>query len=363
MTTIHVDLGDRSYAIQIGAGLIPRAAGEALDIVPATSAAILTHPHIADRYAAPLIEGFARRGVRVETILVPPGERHKNLAATARIYERMVAVSLDRKSLLLTLGGGVLGDIGGFAAATYLRGIAFIQIPTTLLAQVDASVGGKTGVDLPSGKNLVGAFHQPKAVFIDTDTLASLPQRELRSGLAEVIKYGIIRDRRFYDFIDSSLPQLLARERDSLTKAIIRSCEIKAEVVGSDETEQGLRAILNFGHTVGHALEAVTAYRRYKHGEAISIGMVAAALIGEEIGYTPADVTARLMSTLRAAKLPTQFPPDVDAGDVLSAMLRDKKTTDGRVHFVLASALGCVAMVPDVPSTAVKAALRRQTSI
>jgi len=363
MTTITVDLGSRSYPIQIGPGLLSNVGEEVSKLVSATSIAILTHPHLAKRYAPPVVDSLKKQGIRTELILVPPGERSKNLATLGRIYEQMVSAGLDRKSLLLTLGGGVLGDVGGFAAASYLRGIPFIQLPTTLLSQVDASVGGKTGIDLPSGKNLVGAFYQPRGVFIDTDTLATLANRELRSGLAEVIKYGIIRDEGFYRYIDGSLPSLLSRKPEAIGRIIARSCEIKAEVVGKDETEQGLRAILNYGHTVGHALESATAYRRFKHGEAISIGMVSAALIGEEIEHTPPDVTAAIVRTLTAAGLPTSFPDDVGNNEILAAMQRDKKTIGGRVHFVLCSAIGKVETVSDVPPTAVEAALNRQRNL
>jgi 3-dehydroquinate synthase len=363
MTTITVDLGNRAYPIRIGSGLLAQVSEDIAKLVPATAAAILTHPHLSQRYATPLIDGLRSRGIRTELIFVPPGERYKNLATMGRIYEKMVGAGLDRKSVLITLGGGVLGDVGGFAAASYLRGIPFVQVPTTLLAQVDASVGGKTGIDLPSGKNLVGAFHQPRGVFIDTDTLSTLATRELRSGLAEVIKYGIIRDKGFYGYVGRSLPSLISRQPDAITKVIARSCEIKAEVVGADETEQGLRAILNYGHTVGHALESATAYKRYKHGEAIAIGMVSAALIGEEIGYTPSDVTASITQTLTSAGLPSQFPNDVGNEEILAAMLRDKKTIGGRVHFILCPEIGKVDTISDIPSTAVEAALNRQRTI
>ena len=363
MTTLNVDLGDRAYPILIGQGLLASVADIVMERTRATSVALLTHPHLARRFAAPVLDGFARRSVRADTILVPPGERHKNLATMARIYDRMIEARLDRRSVLVTLGGGVLGDVGGFASATFLRGIPFVQIPTSLLAQVDASVGGKTGVDLPAGKNLVGAFHQPSAVIIDTDTLRTLPLRELKAGLAEIIKYGIIRDKGFFDFVEASAKPILALQKEPLSRAIFRSCEIKAEVVSADETEQGVRAILNFGHTIGHALEVVTGYRRYKHGEAVAIGMVSAALIGEEIGFTPTAVTTALVRTLHTAGLPFAFPRDVSVGSIHEAALRDKKTVSGQLRFVLASAIGTVEIAKEVPPTAVESALRRQTSL
>jgi 3-dehydroquinate synthase len=362
VSTVHVSLGARSYPIIVESGLLCRAAKEVLRIVPATGVAVLSHPHLAARFAAPILEGFRQAGVPVTLIPVPVGERHKNLRTVERIYDGLVAAGLDRKSLLVTLGGGVLGDIGGFAAATYLRGIPFVQVPTTLLAQVDASVGGKTGVDLRQGKNLVGAFHQPRVVMIDTDTLRTLPARELRSGLAEVVKYGIISDESFFRLIVQAMPRLLRRDADAVASAVIRSCEIKARVVEADETEQGLRAVLNFGHTVGHALEAVTGYRRYRHGEAISIGMVSAGLIGEEAGVTPREVTGRIVEALRRAGLPTDFPADVPAERILEAIGRDKKTVAGKTSFVLAREVGSVEIVSDVPAGAVLTALRRQRS-
>jgi 3-dehydroquinate synthase len=363
MTTLNVELGDRSYPIHIGSGLLATVADVVLERTPVTSVALLTHRHLERLYAAPVLEGLRRRGVRAETITIPAGEGRKNLATVARLYEKMVAARLDRRSVLVTLGGGVLGDMGGFAAATYMRGIPFVQVPTTLLAQVDASVGGKTGVDLPSGKNLVGAFHQPAAVIIDLDTLTTLPRRELRGGLAEVIKYGIIRDKRFFDLVETTTARILRLEHDPLAAVIHRSCEIKAEVVAADETEQGLRAILNFGHSIGHALEAVTGYRRYKHGEAIAIGMLSACLIGEETGVTPRAVTERLSSALAAAGLPRAFPSDVSPESIREAALRDKKTIGGRLRFVLASDIGCVEIGQDVPFEVAEAALSRQREL
>jgi 3-dehydroquinate synthase len=359
---VPVALGDRSYDIHIEAGLLH--SGRAAEIVASLAsgrrACMVTHPHLNARYAAPLREGLEAHGIATTTVTVPPGERAKNLRTVARLYHAFLAAGLDRKSLVLAVGGGVLGDLVGFAAATYLRGVRLVQVPTTLLAQVDASVGGKTGVDLPEGKNLVGAFHQPRAVLIDPATLKTLPRRELHAGLAEVLKYGIIYDETFFHDIVSDLPALLRRSETALTAVIARSCEIKAEVVGQDETEQGLRAILNYGHTVGHALEAVTAYRRYKHGEAVAIGMISAALIGEEIGVTPPEVTRALRKALTAAHLPVAFPNDIDVEAILAAAQRDKKTEAGRLRFVLARRIGAVSVSGDVPTEAIRAAITRQ---
>lgn len=360
---IAVALGERSYTLHIGAGML--ASGRAGEIVARVTGGravcIVTHPALQAAYAMPLAAALrTTHGLTTTLVTLPPGERFKHLNTVARLYREFLAAGLDRKSLIVAVGGGVLGDIVGFAAATYLRGIPFVQVPTTLLAQVDASVGGKTGVDLPQGKNLVGAFHQPSAVVIDTTTLRSLPARELRSGLSEVIKYGIIYDKAFLSSVVAALPGLLKRDEALLTIVIARSCEIKAEVVGQDETEQGLRAILNFGHTIGHALEAVTFYRRFKHGEAVAIGMVAACLLGEEVGVTPPDVTEQLCDALRQAQLPTAFPPEIEAKAILEAAQRDKKTESGRLRFVLARQIGDVFLSSDVPAAAVSAALARQ---
>jgi 3-dehydroquinate synthase len=277
-----------------------------------------------------------------------------------RLYSSFVAAGLDRKGVVVAVGGGVIGDIAGFAAACYLRGIRCVQVPTTLLAQVDSSVGGKTGVDLPEGKNLVGAFHQPALILIDLEALNTLPQRELRSGLAEVIKYGIITDEPFFYQTRDDLPAILKCDSHALKRAIMRSCEIKAAVVAEDEKEQGLRAILNFGHTVGHALESATQYRFYRHGEAIAIGMVTACLVGEDLGITPPTVTRDVSNCLAACGLPVEFPSSIDTAVIHTAMLLDKKTQSGRLRFVIAERIGKVRIVDDVPPGCVDRAIQRQ---
>ncbi len=357
---IHVPLGARSYDIVIGEGLIGEAGAE---IIAALSQgkriALVTHPHLSERYAEPLADALNKRGFSTRTIDVAAGERSKNLAAVGRLYGEFLDAKLDRKSLIIAVGGGVIGDLVGFAAATYLRGVPFVQVPTTLLAQVDASVGGKTGVDLPQGKNLVGAFHQPSAVLIDPVTLQTLPSRELRAGLAEVIKYGIIYDAAFFSYLQENVFRLVNESADALVHAIARSCEIKAEVVAQDETEQGLRAILNFGHTIGHAVETITSYRRYKHGEAVAIGMLTECLLGEELGITPPEVTAKLVELLRHARLPVAFPADIEADAVLNAGQRDKKTVSGKLYFVLPEAIGTVVVWGVDEEQAIRTAIAR----
>jgi 3-dehydroquinate synthase len=359
---IPVALGARSYEIHVGSGLI--SSGEAARIVanavPAHRAVVVTHPALARPYAEPLIAGLQQEGIAATCSAVPPGERFKTLQTVSRLCQAFVNAGLDRSGLVVVVGGGVLGDVAGFAAASYMRGIRCVQVPTTLLAQVDASVGGKTGVDLPQGKNLVGAFHQPRAVVIDARTLATLPARELRSGLAEVIKYGIIYDDRLFETVARTMPDLLRRATIPLSNVIARCCEIKADVVSQDETEQGIRAILNFGHTIGHAIEAITGYRRFKHGEAVSVGMVSACLIGEETGITAKPVTSAVAASLLSARLPIGLPADLDTDAILTAARRDKKVQAGRLRFVLPGRIGSVTVQDNVPDAAIRAALDRQ---
>ncbi len=363
MNEIRVELGRRSYSIVVRSGILGDAAARISELCSPTRVLLLTHPKLADLYGRRLVKGLEAAGIQVATMLVPSGERSKTLKTVSRVYRALLEHRADRSSALIVLGGGVLGDVGGFAAATFLRGISFIQIPTTLLAQVDASIGGKTGVDLPQGKNLVGAFHQPRAVLIDTDTLGSLPARELRSGMAEVIKYGIICDKGLFDRLGKEMPRLLRRDSPALASVVVRSCQIKADVVSKDESELGLRAILNFGHTVGHALESVTEYRQFKHGEAISIGMVSAALVGEELGIAPRDITERIADLITAAGLPTAFPRNVSADDMIEAMSRDKKAVDGQFTFILTPRLGDTTIVRDVAPAVVRAAISRQSDV
>lgn len=358
---ISVELGARSYEIVIQEGLI-QTGGAAIiaSLAKSKKIAFVTHPHLSRNYAEPLADALKAQGFEISIIPVAAGERSKNLAAVGRLYTAFLDAKLDRKSLIVAVGGGVIGDLVGFAAATYLRGIPFIQVPTTLLAQVDASVGGKTGVDLPQGKNLVGAFHQPSAVLIDPVTLQTLPARELRAGLAEVIKYGIIYDANFFSFLKSNARPLRDGNIAPIAQAIARSCEIKADVVAQDETEQGLRAILNFGHTIAHALEAITQYRLYKHGEAVAVGMITESLIGEELGITPSAVTQELAELLRQSGLPVRFPDTLSAEAVMLAGQRDKKTVAGTLVFVLPEKIGTVAIMGVDNRQAIRNAIERQ---
>ncbi len=357
--SIRVELGSRSYHISIQSGLLSGAANSLLEYAGACRIAIVTHPELMQDYVSPLLQRLKDSGSQPVLSLIPAGESHKTLDTVQKLYTMWASEKLDRKTLVVVVGGGVLGDVAGFAAASYLRGVRFVQIPTTLLAQVDASIGGKTGVDLPEGKNLVGAFHQPTAVLIDPDTLRTLPGRELISGLAEVIKYGIIRDSHFFNWLEVHISSILERDPELLSIAIKNCCKIKADVVSSDETEQGERAILNFGHTLGHAYESITEYKCYLHGEAVAIGMVAACFIGEEIGVTNPDITERLGILLKKAGLPTAPFTRIDSSTLIAAAQHDKKAIAGKLKWVLIPEVGQTLVTNSVKEAAITAAIER----
>jgi len=345
---LTVGLGDRSYPIWIGDGILD-SLGEAMNAVRfPRKVAVITNPTVEELYADRVLEALRREGFVATVVVLPDGEEHKNLATLEKIYDTLIEKGFDRSSGLVALGGGVIGDITGFAAATFLRGIPFVQVPTTLLAQVDSSVGGKTAVNHPLGKNLIGAFYQPRHVHIDVATLASLPQREYSAGMAEVIKYGIIRDARFFTWLSEQRERLRRLDRQVLVHAVMRSCQIKADIVEIDETESSLRAILNYGHTFGHAVETLTGYGVVKHGEAVAIGMVVAALASLELGYcAQADVDA-IRTLLASFTLPVA-PPDFPIESYLRAMGRDKKVREGVLRFVLNQGIGdcLVHEIPD----------------
>jgi 3-dehydroquinate synthase len=365
VTSLTVPLsGGRDYPIHIGAGLLSGAGQYIAQVAQSRRAVIISQPIIATQYASRLIESLREAGFGETPVLMfPAGERYKTLATVTRLCDGLYNCvnTIDRKTVVIALGGGVVGDVAGFVSAIYLRGLDYVQIPTTLLAMVDSSVGGKTGVDFHAGKNLVGAFHQPRVVLIDTETLKTLPARERRAGMAEVVKYGIIRDPELLTYI-TECGEREVQKSDATAHIVKRSCEIKAEVVSEDEFETtGLRAILNYGHTIGHALEAATGYKRYKHGEAVAIGMVAAACIGEEQSVTPPDVLPTLLAALKVQGLPTALPADVDPTTLIELSGRDKKAEAGRAKFVLARKIGDVQLYSDVTETAIRAGLRRAT--
>jgi 3-dehydroquinate synthase len=353
MTTLEVGLGDRAYPIHIGDGLLSRA-GDLLGATVGPRAVIVTNAIVAAHHLSPLKASL--RGMHADIVVLPDGEAHKNQRTLDDLLTRLLELRTERSTTLIALGGGVVGDIAGFAAAIYQRGIPFVQIPTTLLAQVDSSVGGKTGINHPLGKNMIGAFWQPRAVLIDTAVLKTLPERELRAGIAEVIKYGAIRDAEFFAWLEANMPALLAKDRAALTHAIHRSCEIKAEIVAADEREAGERALLNFGHTFGHAIEAAQGYGEWLHGEAVAAGMVCAARLSERVCGLDAAATRRLVNLIACAGLPTTSPR-IPAGRWLELMRRDKKVEGGAMRFVVLDQLGHASVLDDVPDSDVTASV------
>jgi len=350
MRVVKVPLGSRSYSILIGAGQLSRLGVECRRLNLGQCCAVISDRNIAPLYARTVQKGLRDAGFEPSLVVVPAGETAKSLRTVQSCYDQLAAHRLERKSFVVALGGGVVGDVAGFVAATYLRGIAFVQVPTTLLAQVDSSVGGKVGVNLKAGKNLVGAFYQPRLVLCDLATLDTLPVREYRAGLAEVIKYGVIRDAKLFTHLERELPKLLKREPKTLADLVARCCQIKAEVVGQDETESGLRAILNFGHTVGHALEAISSYGKYLHGEAIAIGQVAAARLSAARLGLPARDVERIIRLFERAGLPTTVRlGSARARRLFAAMRLDKKVRGGEIKFVLVRKIGRVEFGHCVP--------------
>ncbi len=334
---VKVELGERSYSIVIGSGILD--AGAIVPHLKERSAAIVTNTTVAKLYLEPLRESLEAEGVRTVPIILPDGEEYKNWQTLNQLFDNLIANRCERNTALIALGGGVIGDIAGFAAASYLRGVPYIQAPTTLLAQVDSSVGGKTGINHPHGKNMIGAFYQPELVLADTKTLDTLPNRELSAGLAEVIKYGLIRDARFLAWIEANVDGLLRRDQDLLKLAITRSCEIKAEIVAQDERESGVRAILNYGHTFGHAIEAGVGFGKWLHGEAVAAGMVAAAQLSSRLGFIPGNSIERTIRILKHARLPTVLPA-LGVERYLELMATDKKVRRGKMRFVLLRDIG-----------------------
>lgn len=344
----------RDYPLLIGPGLLEQ--GELLrQWLTGREVFVVTNETIAPLLLEPVLRAFA--GLRVEHLVLPDGEDHKNLATLERIFDALLQARHSRRTTLVALGGGVIGDMTGFAAACYQRGVEFIQIPTTLLAQVDSSIGGKTAVNHPRGKNMIGAFHQPRGVLIDTNVLATLPERELAAGLAEVIKYGCIHDAAFFAWLEANMPALLEREPQALAHAIHRSCETKAAVVAADEREGGLRAILNFGHTFGHAIETHTGYGRWLHGEAVAAGMVLAADLSARLGTLRPIDAARVRALMAAAGLPQLPPADMTADDFIEHMAVDKKVVDGRLRLILLDGLGQARIRDDVDDSMLRATL------
>ncbi|MBT3191208.1 MAG: 3-dehydroquinate synthase [Verrucomicrobia bacterium] len=353
--TVRVDLGDRGYDIHIGRGFDSVLQSEG----SGTTALLVSDSNVDPLYGDRCAELLTRRNFKVERAVVPAGEASKSLECIQSLFDHAISGRLDRRSIVVALGGGVVGDLSGFAAGTYLRGVKFLQVPTSLLAMVDSSVGGKTGVNLPQGKNLVGVFYQPVEVAVDLDTLATLPDREYLSGMAEVVKYGVIWDAPFFEMLESNVAPLRARDPDVLASIVSRCCEIKAEVVAQDERESGVRAILNYGHTLGHAIENACGYGQLLHGEAVSVGMVYAAELScvcRGFSREDADRITRLLAALGLPVGRSQLPDGVPWKALRSAMASDKKARSAIPTFVLSDVMGSVAFNCDVPEDALEAA-------
>jgi 3-dehydroquinate synthase len=347
MKTLTVGLGERSYPIHIGSGLLDQAA-LLQPAIPRKRVAIVSNTTVAPLYLGRLRQTLQQIGVESHEIILPDGEAYKNSDTLNLVYDALLRNHCERSTPLIALGGGVIGDMTGYAAATYLRGVPFIQIPTTLLAQVDSSVGGKTGINHPLGKNMIGAFYQPKLVLADTDTLNTLPDNELSAGLAEVIKYGLIRDLPFLGWLEQNIDKLMARDTDALQYAIARSCENKAEVVAADERESGERALLNLGHTFGHAIESGMGYGNWLHGEGVSAGTVMAADLSRRLGWISEQDVQRVRSLFEQARLPV-VAPDLGADRYLELMGLDKKVEGGKMRFVLLRQVGQAVVYGEVP--------------
>jgi 3-dehydroquinate synthase len=348
VSVLTVNLAENSYDIFIERGALASLGQRCRAVGLKGVAAVISNPTVAALYGAAVQESLESAGFSVAQIEMPDGEEYKNSTTLNQLYDALLAAGVDRGSFVVALGGGVVGDVAGYVAATWMRGIPFVQVPTTLLAQVDSSVGGKTGIDHPKGKNLIGAFHQPSLVLIDIATLATLDQRQFRAGLAEVIKYGVIIDLPFFEFIEANCAAILAKDPDVLIKIILRSCQLKAQVVEQDEKEAGLRAILNYGHTLGHAFESLSGYRGLVHGEAVAIGMVLAARISLAAGLCSREEFARVCALVARCGLSVEIP-HYDRQQLIAAVAADKKSKGGTVTFICNQGIGMYAMSHHTP--------------
>jgi 3-dehydroquinate synthase len=357
MRRVTVDLGLRRYEIRAGAGLLPRVGAWMKALGLGGRAVIITDTTVQGLYAAPLEKGLAEAGFNVTVLAVPPGERQKTLATAGRLYDRMAAAFAARDTPVVALGGGVIGDLAGFVAATYMRGVPLVHVPTTLLAQVDSSIGGKTAVDRGRVKNVIGAFYQPRLVVADTGTLTTLPPDEMSNGLAEVIKHGAILDGDFFDFLEMNMEKAVAGDTAVLTNIVVKNASLKGDIVAQDEKEGGVRAILNFGHTIGHGVEAVSGYR-LQHGRAVAIGMVGEARIAHRMGCLDAGEVVRLEDLILRASLPAAMPRGLDIKAVMRSMSHDKKVQRGRLRFVLLRSIGEAFIARDVDPALVEEVLR-----
>jgi 3-dehydroquinate synthase len=360
MENVRVQLAERSYDIQIGAGTLAEAGRFLSERGKVTHVVLITDEHVQKPYAMRVAESLGEQDIEVDVISIEPGEESKSLDVAASLWQGLLELGADRKSVVVAVGGGVVGDLAGFIAATYARGLRFLQVPTSLLAQVDSSVGGKVGINLPDAKNMIGAFLQPLGVLIDTATLTTLPANEYRAGLAEVVKYGVILDAEFFEYLENNVAAVNQRQEDVLAHVIARCCRLKADVVEKDEREEmGLRAVLNFGHTFGHAFETLSGYGKLLHGEAVGIGMVCAARLAARLGRVDQQFAGRLVGLLQALAIPVEVPR-LGPQKLLDAMMHDKKVQHGRLSFVLPSRLGQVELVGDIAPADVRAAMKTQ---
>ncbi len=345
MLKIKVELKDRSYLIFIGADILSSLPEEFISLFAKKKCLIVTDSNVYNLYAESFLNGISKKGIPAKIFSFPAGEKSKNFKTYQEILKAALSAGLDRKSAILALGGGVTGDLAGFASATYMRGIDYIQIPTTLLAMVDSSVGGKTGIDLREGKNLVGAFWQPKIVLADINVLQTLDEREFKCGLSEIVKYGVILDEKFFDLLENESDKVIKRDPEIIIRMVERSCQLKAQVVGLDEREEsGLRAILNYGHTFGHAIETLTSYGKYNHGEAVAIGMALSAKFAVSSGMLDKNSFNRIVSLLKRFSLPYELQ-NIDSKDIINVMKRDKKSVSGEINLVVPSKIGKVSVI------------------
>ena len=365
MPVIPVSLPQDSYQITIAPANLDQLGAEMQSRGLGRSVLLVSNPVIFRQYGARAIASLEQAGFTVAQCLLPAGERYKTPATLQKIYDAALEQRLERSSTFVALGGGIVGDMTGFAAATWLRGVNVVQVPTSLLAMVDAAIGGKTGVNHPKGKNLIGAFHQPKLVSIDPQVLKTLPAREFRAGMAEVIKYGIIWDAQLFEQLEAAqrLSQLSYLGQDLLQEILVRSCQAKAHVVSKDEKEAGLRAILNYGHTIGHAVESLTGYKLVNHGEAVAIGMVAAGAIAVELGLWDRTSRDRQLALIQKAGLPDRLPPDLDIDQIVTALQSDKKVKAGQVRFVLPTQIGAAIVTDQVPAATIRQVLKQMQTI
>ena len=358
MEKIRVELAERSYDIAIGTNVLKKIVNNLKSFDLSPKIAIVSNPTVFSLYGKPVLNAIKKARFDAVTVIIPDGETYKDLMWLQHIYKELLTHKLDRSSALIALGGGVVGDITGFAASTYMRGISYIQIPTTLLAQVDSSVGGKTGVNHKLGKNMIGTFWQPRLVWIDVDTLKTLPKKELVAGIAEVIKYGVIYDEDLFHTLETKKDKILKLDRKVLVHIIKRSCEIKADVVSKDERESGLRSILNFGHTIGHAIETATDYKKYLHGEAVALGMCLEARLSQKLEIIDNKAVERIKKLVDSFGLPSELPTDIDMDRMLSSMKLDKKAVAGALKFILPERVGRVRIQKGIQEKLIKQVLK-----